>query len=266
MKLPDVPGLERHEVARLMAHALDVPVSSLPLIDSIHPEVRHRFEMLVKRRLDGEPLQYIEESVEFGPLTLTVDRRALIPRPETEHLWDLIVRELAADDVTPRVIVDLCTGSGNLALALKWAFPEARVIGTDLSSDALELATENGESTGLEVEWLLGDLFEALPDGLEIDLLVANPPYVEDSAELPAEVADYEPESALRAGPDGLDALRRIAAELNTWLAAGGRYYLEVGEDQAVGELFPGARVETDQTARQRYVIGYHGAGIRGGQ
>lgn len=264
MNLPHIEGLEQHEVRRLMASALDVEMSRLALIDSIHPEVRHRFETMVKRRLDGEPLQYIEGTVDFGPLTLLCDSRALIPRPETEHMWDLAVQELTKRTEPPGVIVDLCTGSGNLALAMKWAFVDAAVHATDLSHEALTLASDNAKLVDLGIELWEGDLFDALDDDLvgTVDVLVANPPYVSDGASLPTEIADFEPSSALLAGPDGLDVIGRIATDLGRWLAPGASFYIEIGEDHGpeVEKLFADyeVRIENDPSGRPRYLIGYH--------
>ncbi len=136
-----------------------------------------RIEALVARRESGEPLQYLEGSVQFGPIDLIVDERALIPRPETERVWEEAVASLR--EAGPgTVIVDLGTGSGALALALKHAFPEAQVYGVDISEDALALAKENAAHTGLDVTFLHGDLFEPLPKRLmgRVDLLVSNPP------------------------------------------------------------------------------------------
>ncbi len=267
MRIPDIPGLELHEIRRLMAVALEVPTHRLGLIEDVHPEVRARFEELAERRLAGEPLQYIEGTVDFGPLRLKVDRRALIPRPETEFMWDLIVRDRASSHLPdPKVVVDLCTGSGNLALALKWALPEARVIGIDVSPAAIELAMENRAQTGLAVEFQVGDLFAPIDTGLRasIDLLVSNPPYVTESEELPPEVQDHEPVQALRAGPEGLDVIIDIVAQMGDWLSPGGKFYLEISPSQApaVAELIAQqgleTRIENDQSGRQRYAIGYH--------
>ncbi len=248
-----------------MALALDVPVSKLGLIETIHPNVRSRFEALIDRLLAGEPLQYIEGTIDFGPLQLKIDNRALIPRPETENMWDLVVRDFAmSDNPDPKVIVDLCTGSGNLALALQWAFPEARVVGTDSSPDAIDLARENNELTGLGAEFLLGDLFEPLDRSLlgSVNLLVANPPYVSEGDDLPAVVSDHEPAQALLAGADGLEVIRRITSQMYTWLAPDGKVFLEIGESHgtAVANLMNQGRtrIENDQTGRPRYAIGYH--------
>jgi release factor glutamine methyltransferase len=214
---------------------------------------------LVSRRLAGEPLQYLEGTAPFGPFDLAVDERVLVPRPETEGLWELA--QGLVDD--PVVIVDLCTGSGALAIALYSSFPQARVIGTDISAAALAVARANGARLASDVEWSQGDLFDALDPTLarRVDLIVSNPPYVATSewGRLPADVR-REPRKALVAGPTGLEVLRRIATESPGWLAAGGRVVCEIGESQAeaVRELFAGfARVEIyrDLAGRDRYVV-----------
>ncbi|HSO49498.1 MAG TPA: HemK/PrmC family methyltransferase, partial [Acidimicrobiia bacterium] len=130
-------------------------------------------EDLVARRLAGEPLQYIEGSAAFGPLDLVVDDRVLIPRPETEGLFELATRLVRA----PEVIVDLCTGSGALGLALKSFFPSAAVFATDISPDAIEVATSNRYRTGHQVYLAEGNLFDPLPTAIlgTVDLIVANP-------------------------------------------------------------------------------------------
>jgi release factor glutamine methyltransferase len=216
-------------------------------------------QALVARRIGGEPLQYLEGTAAFGPLDLHVDSRVLIPRPETEQLW-----EIASGLVeSPAVVVDLCTGSGALAIALSRSFPEAEVYGTDLSGDALDVARFNGESLKSEVEWCSGDLFDALPAQLEgaVDLLVSNPPYVAEHeyADLPEDVR-REPKMALVSGPTGLEVYERIAAEIGRWLADGGVFALEIGECQAnaVMRLFTefSPRLRQDLNRRDRFVIG----------
>lgn len=214
---------------------------------------------LVARRLGGEPLQYLEGTAAFGPLDLHVDPRVLIPRPETEQLWELAVGLVESPDT----VVDLCTGSGALAIALSRSFPDARVFGTDLSADALDVARSNGADLQAAVEWCLGDLFEALPDDLrgEIDLLVSNPPYVADHEydALPLDVR-REPRMALVAGPTGLEVYERIASEIGSWLSDRGRFALEIGDTQgpAVLDQFDGFEPETrkDLTGRERFVTG----------
>ncbi|MDJ0961992.1 MAG: peptide chain release factor N(5)-glutamine methyltransferase [Acidimicrobiia bacterium] len=255
-------GLERHEAERLLVIATGRSRAELVTKGDMAADASARFRELVAQRLAGVPLQYLEGTVQFGPLELSVDRRALIPRPETEQLWERVV-ELAASE-PPEFVVDLCTGSGNLALAMKHAYSDADVYGTDQSSDALSLAAANAATTSLDVNWLEGDLFDALPDSLRgrIDLLVSNPPYIAagDYDGLPVDVRDHEPIDALIAGPHGDEALVRIAAEAEEWLSPGGLIACEIGADQGrrAAELFAAfsPTVERDLAGRDRYVFG----------
>jgi release factor glutamine methyltransferase len=215
-------------------------------------------EDLIARRLSGEPLQYIEGSAAFGPLELLVDERVLIPRPETEGLFEMATRMVR----TPEVIVDLCTGSGALALALKNHFPGAAVFATDVSAEAIEVASFNRYRTGLQVYLAEGDLFEPLPAAIfgTVDLIVTNPPYVAevDFAGLPRDV-QREPKVALVAGPTGLEVIERIGASAGEWLRPGGVVICEIGERQGVAASssfhdLP-AVVRKDLSDRDRYVV-----------
>jgi release factor glutamine methyltransferase len=244
---------------RLVGHVTGRSRSDVLLGFEVDAATVDRFDALVARRLGGEPLQYIEGSVPFGPVEIAVDERVLVPRPETEYLFELMV---AATDAAA-VIVDLCTGSGNLALALKAAFPAATVHATDLSADALDVARKNARQNELDVHFGHGDLFAALPNHLRgrVDLLVANPPYLaaDELVDLPADVL-REPQMALASGPDGDEAVRAIAAELGEWLRPGGHFGIEVSEFHAadVVGLFErfDAEVVKDLTGRDRYVVG----------
>lgn len=257
-EVPDLPGHEARRLILLAAHQQRMWLIGNPPVDA---RTAARFRSFVTRRRAGEPLQYIEGSVQFGPLELGVDRRALIPRPETERLWELVIAEMADG---PSKIVDLCTGSGSLALACKNSFPEAEVFATDISIDALALAKANAESLRLEVEFLHGDLSSPLPRWLwgSVDLLVANPPYVSvsEAAALPKEIREYEPANALVAGERGTEVLARIAAEGAKWLAPQGVIACEIGETQggACLDLFAAydPRIECDLAGRDRYVLG----------
>jgi release factor glutamine methyltransferase len=258
--------LPSHEIDRLLAAATGAPRSGEGAAAPT-PEEQRRFETLVARRAAGEPLQYLEGTAAFGPLDLAVDRRVLIPRPETEGLWELAVAAL--EDAGPgTTIVDLGTGSGALALALKHAFGEARVIGVDDSPEALELARENAARLGLDVEYLVGDLFDALPESLmgRLDLVVANPPYVAEGEwhDLPADVRDHEPKHALVAGPEGTEVLERIADDGYWWLGVGGYLLCEIGETQgAAMDLAFGAfdrGIRRDLSGRDRYVVARKGS------
>lgn len=214
---------------------------------------QHRFDELVARRLSGEPLQYLEGTVAFGPLEVAVDQRVLIPRPETEYLFELVGK-----GPVPNLVVDLCTGSGALALALKQKFGSARVIGTDVSEAALEVARANGVANDLAVEWYAGDLFDVLPAEVagKIDLLVSNPPYIAegDWGGLPEDVR-REPRLALVAGPTGMEIAEKVLAAARHWLAPSGQGWVEVGEDQAqiLAKQVSG-QVVIDQYGRDRYV------------
>lgn len=213
---------------------------------------------LIARRAAGEPLQYIEGTAVFGPIEVGVDNRVLIPRPETEGLYELATSMVRK----PEVIVDLCTGSGALALALKKEYPSAAVFGTDISPEAIEVATDNREATGLQVYLAEGDLFDPLPAAIlgSVDLIVANPPYVAevDFADLPRDVQN-EPRIALVSGPSGLEVIQAIGAAAAVWLRPGGVVVCEIGEKQGVSATssfvdLP-AVVRQDLSGRDRYVV-----------
>ena len=259
--LAEASSLPRHEAERLLMAASGLARRSLVLHGDLAPAVVERFRTLVTQRLSGRPLQYLEGTVQFGPLELAIDDRALIPRPETEQLWELVVRSVAT---VPAVVVDLCTGSGNLALACKHAWPDATVYAVDFEDGAAALARENALRTGLDIVVHVGDLFEPLPPALRgrVDLVVSNPPYVAraEAGALPAEVRDHEPDAALVAGPRGDEVLARIAAAAPDWLRPGGLIACEISEFQAavVTRLFArfGPEVRCDLAGKPRFVIG----------
>jgi release factor glutamine methyltransferase len=264
MKPPD-PGLAEHETRRLLMLALGVDAAGLAARREMTGQERARFDALVARRKAGEPLQYIEGTVQFGPIEIAVDRRVLIPRPETEVLWEHAAKALAGFGPEP-VVVDIGTGSGNLALALKHVRPDARVYATDVDEDALDLAASNAGELDLDVTFLQGDVWDALPFGMRghIDLLVSNPPYVAAEAMLPAEVVDHEPASALFSGPGGLDVLTRIAGQAFLWVKSPGWVFIEIGEDQGAEAtaLFGAFECEVlpDLAGRPRVLKGFRGA------
>lgn len=216
-------------------------------------------EELARRRLAGEPLQYLEGTADFVDITVTVDERVLIPRPETEGLFQLAVGEATQPDV----IVDLGTGSGVLAIALRRRFPGAEVHAVDVSAPALDLARHNAAELGATIDFHLGDLLAALPSRLAggVDLIVSNPPYVSEAEwdELPIDVR-HEPRQALVSGPRGTEVLERIAVESAGWLSPGGVVAAEIGETQAeaAAAIFTRIgppRLERDLAGRWRYVI-----------
>lgn len=250
----DLPALPRHELLRLVARVTGRSLKEVRYGLDLTRDQRARLEVLAARRLNGEPLQYLEGTVSLGSVELAVDERVLIPRPETEYLFEL----QSAHSPAPRLIVDLCTGSGALALALKRRYPSARVMGTDRSGAALEVARANGVANDLIVDWFQGDLFDALPGELagEVDLLVANPPYIAegDWSGLPQDVR-REPRLALIAGPTGIEIAEKIMAGVRRWLAPSGEAWVEVGEDQAqdLADRFS-AQVVIDQYGHDRFV------------
>lgn len=220
---------------------------------------------LVKRRGGREPLQYIMGETEFFGLKLKVDRRALIPRPETERLVELMTQRLATP---PARVLDLGTGSGAIALSLAKTWPDAMVTAVDKSPEALALARENAELAGLasRVSLLCSDWFAGIPAAERFGLIIANPPYLsdEETAATPPEVKDFEPHCALSAGPNGAADLERIIVSAKNYLTEGGLLACETGIAQhaALAALATGqgyARVESlkDLTGRDRYLLAF---------
>ncbi len=204
-----------------------------------------RLDAMVARRLAGEPLQYVLGSWPFRRLELFVDRRVLIPRPETEHVVGVAL-DLAAGLPRPLVAVDLGTGSGAIGLSLAVELRgEVVVWCTDASPDALDVARANLAGcpgmAAARVRLAEGSWYAALPDELRgaVGLVVANPPYVAADEHLPPEVRDWEPAGALVSGPTGLEAIEQVVAGAATWLRPGGVLVVEIGAAQgdAVGRL-----------------------------
>jgi release factor glutamine methyltransferase len=251
----------------LVGHALGLKRMQLylqferPLAEAELEKIRP----LVKRRGAREPLQYILGETDFSGLKLKVDRRALIPRPETERLIELVLEKVP---IPPAAVLDLGTGSGAIALALAKAWPEAAVTALDKSADALALARENATATGLEgrVQFIQSDWFAAVPAGVNFPLIIANPPYLsnEETAAATPEVKDFEPHTALSAGPDGAADLNRIIKHAKAYLPAGGLLACETGIAQhpALAELAKAegyANTESlrDLTGRDRYLLAW---------
>jgi release factor glutamine methyltransferase len=255
-------GLEtpRLDAEVLLAHVLGVDRARLITERELGvegPAVRPFQEAVRRRAVEREPVAYITGRRGFRHVELSVDHRALIPRPETELLV-----ALALGLPEGARVLDVGTGSGAVALALKDERPDLQVTGSDISEQALALARENGRALGLEVAWLHSDLLEEAPDAF--DAVLCNPPYVAESerAALAPEILRHEPPSALFAGPDGLVTIRALLAQL----AERGRVSfaaLEVGagQAQAVGELmraagFPTVWAERDLAGIERVVAG----------
>ena len=259
----------RFEAELLLAHALRIERLHLYLNPDrpLSEAERARFRELIQKRRRGVPLAYLLGTVEFMDATLRVDRRALIPRVETEELVELILKDCGSEAQARGErwrVLDLGTGSGAIVIALLKRWPRARAVAVDLSSDALELARENARQNGVDgrVLWVRTDWLAGLRG--RFHLIVSNPPYVptEEYAHLPREVRVYEPRLALDGGPRGLRELRRIAQEAPRHLEPGGRLYLEIGAQQAedVRTLLEEARAFTsvevlqDLAGRDRFV------------
>jgi release factor glutamine methyltransferase len=190
---------------------------------------------ILKRRISGEPLQYILGSTEFMGLEFKVDPRALIPRPETEILVSTALEKLnSRGQVLPHKILDLGTGSGCIAVAIAKLLPQALIWATDISAGALQLAKENADKHRVKIKFLRSDIFKGLSkDQAKFDLIISNPPYIsrEDFYGLAKEIS-FEPVLALAGGVDGLNFYRRIINQATGHLKEGGFLILEMGLGQ----------------------------------
>ncbi|MGA2018751.1 MAG: peptide chain release factor N(5)-glutamine methyltransferase [Opitutaceae bacterium] len=220
---------------------------------------------LVRRRGRREPVQHILGFTDFCGLRLKTDPRALIPRPETELLVEIVAARCAAP---PSSILDLGTGGGAIALALARAFPAARVTAVDKSPEALLLAAENALASGLagRVTFVESDWFERLPAGEGYDLVVSNPPYLspEETAAAAPEVRDHEPALALSAGDGGFADIERIVAGASAAVAPGGMLALETGaghrsrlEEALRRAGFARSEALPDLAGRDRFVLAW---------
>jgi release factor glutamine methyltransferase len=190
-----------------------------------------QFETLLKRRLASEPVQYLTGEQEFFGLLFEVSPDVLIPRPETEHLVEAVLERIDRD-ASPR-IVDVGTGSGAIAVAIAHARTQSRVMAVDLSLVALEVARRNAERHGVidRVTLRQSDLL-AEAGSADFDVVVSNPPYIANGEKLEPQVADYEPRSALYAGPTGLEIYQRLIPQARTVLKPRGWLIMEIGYGQ----------------------------------
>lgn len=261
-------GLDGREAEILLMDTLSIGRTELYRDDPPVPEAAEReFLARLGRRLKREPLQYITGGVDFLDLRLAVGPGVLVPRPETEWwLEDLISWWNSKRDYGPRQILDMCTGSGCLALGLALNYPDASVLGVDISARALDFARRNAESNSIgNVFFIRSDLFSGInPAALSLDIFVANPPYVTSMEydKLEPEVRCWEPLEALDAGSDGLLYYRRIIPRLKGLMAPGGVAAFEVGAGQGghVADLLEAAglsqvRVIKDLAGHDRMVI-----------
>ena len=256
----------------LMMHLLNIKMAELLSRGNkkLTPDLQAQFSGLVNRRLRHEPLQYITRRAEFWSREFYVDPRALVPRPETEHIVEEVLRDYPGRDGRLK-IVDVGAGSGVLTVILALEYPKARIIGTDLAHGALEVAAINVSRLNVsgQVELLHGDLLAPVNEKLGagvIDIIVSNPPYISlgEAASLAPEVIRAEPRSALLAGPTGLEVFRRLIPQAAVILAPGGKFYFECGAGQAGAiekivngqESLKHLRTVTDLQGIERIVVG----------
>ncbi len=239
----------RLDAELLLAHVLGVDRAQLVVRanDEARGDVRTRYLALLTRRVKREPIAYILGRKNFRQLTLAVDPRVLIPRPETELLV-----EVGLTLAPGARVADVGTGSGAIALALKQERPDLDLIGADISPGALSVARMNGQRLGLAVEWVQSDLLGEIV----CDAVLANLPYVADDELLAPEIARYEPQHALLGGPDGLDLVRRLVEQVGQRqrirLVA-----LEIGHTQAAATATLLEQAGFDEIERLRDLAGH---------
>ena len=246
MNIREIP---EHELARLREKAKEISGSQ--------SDYHSSYTELLSRRLNGEPLQYIEEYIPFYSIQINVDQRCLIPRPETEFLIELIKN----NSDNPKKILDVGTGTGCIALMLKKLYPESTVDACDISLEALDLAKENAAINNLEINLFQSDLLSDVEE-VDYDIIVANLPYIptETLTSLKSEVVDYEPLLALDGGVDGLLYINRLIKEIEEKVIRNLTLFLEVDTSHATTVLnnlshWKQVELDKDLVERDRYII-----------
>jgi release factor glutamine methyltransferase len=236
-RLSLVSATPRLDAELLMAHALGIERTAL-LLSRLDDPAPAAFEPLLERRLAHEPVAYITGRRAFWTIELEIGPGALIPRPDSETLIEAALAYFGT--AGPRSVLDLGTGPGTLLFAALAEWPEARGLGVDASRAALAFAARNAARLGLaeRAQLRAGDWAQGIEGAF--DLILCNPPYVEDGGDLPPDVRGWEPAAALFAGADGLDAYRGLAPQIGPLLAPGGIACVEIGAGQAAaaGALF----------------------------
>ena len=262
-------GIEnpRLDAELIVAHALGIDRMRV-ILDAGRPlegAELAKLRDLVKRRRSHEPMAYLLGAREFYGLRFRVDARVLVPRPDTETLVDVALARTRHLSMSMRLL-DLCTGSGCVAIAIARQRPTAQVFATDLSADAIAVARDNAHRLGAHrIAFLQGDLFAPLQADMRFDIVTANPPYIA-SSEIPTlqpDIREFEPKLALDGGADGLDIVRRIVGGAAGALAKGGVLAMEIGAGQALAtaELlgaagFEDVRADRDLGRIERVVSG----------
>ncbi len=231
----------RFEAELLLAHALGISRAGVlaRLADPLDAEHAAAFAAMIARRAQGEPIAYIVGHKEFYGLDFVVDRRVMIPRPETELLVEHALKSLKQVAHPAPVVADIGTGSGAIALAVAFHAPSARVIASDISPDAIAVARLNAERLNLQdqVEFLVGDLLD--PFAEPIDIITANLPYIPLPRydRLPLEIRRFEPRVALVGGIDGLSVIRSLLQQIPAHATRAGIVFLEISEEQGKAAL-----------------------------
>jgi len=245
----NIRQIPEHELARLREKAKEITGSQ--------SDYHSSYTELLSRRLNGEPLQYIEKYIPFYSIQINVDQRCLIPRPETEYLIEFIKN----NSDNPKKILDVGTGTGCIALMLKKLYPESTVDACDISLEALDLAKENAEINNLEINLFQSDLLSDVEE-VDYDIIVANLPYIptETLSSLESEVVDYEPLLALDGGIDGLLYINRLIKEIEEKDIRNLTLFLEVDTSHATTILnnlshWKQVQLERDLVERDRYII-----------
>lgn len=225
-------GVDRLDAHLLLAHVMKKSRSWLLANDDagLNEEQQQSMRSFIDRRASGEPVAYLVGEKEFYGLTLRVSPAVLVPRPDTETLVDWALELMRSSSTLPRVL-DMGTGSGAIALALKHSLPSAHITALDASAEALKVATDNARQLRLDVQFLLSDWWERVMEQ-RFDLIVSNPPYIA-GADAHLAALQHEPQMALTPGGDGLGALRHIVAGAPAHLNNEGWLLLEHGHDQA---------------------------------
>ncbi len=261
-------GIEaaRYEAESLLAHALGDDRLRLYLSPDrvLNATERARYRTLIRQRRKGVPLAYLLEFMPFMDASLRVTPDVLIPRPETEELVETVIRDASTSSIVPERVIDFGTGSGAIAVALARAWATTTVVAVDRSPEALALARANAHDNGVteRIRFVCADWGTPLRG--QVELIVANPPYVASEAwtELPTDVRDYEPAVALDGGPQGTRALERLVEDAPRLLVPGGWLYLEIGAAQreAVAAMLDRADgiatwdIRSDRAERPRFV------------
>jgi release factor glutamine methyltransferase len=258
----------RLQTELLLAHLLKMPRMKLYLNfeRTLSLVEINSLRELIKRRGQHEPLQHIVGSTSFCGYEIAVNRHALVPRPETELLAEFGWNFLSALNSQNATALDFGTGTGCIAIALAAKCPNAKIVATDISTDALELAKENAARNNVaeRIEFLQDNGFAALSTDSKFDLIISNPPYISSTeiATLQPEVRDFDPRAALDGGADGLDFYLRLAAEAKPFLKPDGKIMLEFGDGQAdaIRKIFEGEKwiveaVREDYSQRARILI-----------